>query len=434
MAPNNVNNKGGSTATKIVGKNKNNNNSNNNNYCILVSKHGTLKEIRATELEYCKVCKTPPTYESEFKRQVTWTIKKYATVIDLWARANGRAGQENHYEFPPPVDEVLFFGECLIVSRSCDSVSGSHTPLTVASWKKMYAHLFGGFNDLLKMAGADENELDELACVSDKKKTRDGYLKDGFIVDDGAAARITMNIKNELHKMKLVSKKKEGIADADSDYIDDDTSDGDDDDDDDDGGGLIAGTTAIDTRIIAENDDDDDEDEDDEDDDGDDDGNDDEANANDDDDEDDDDDDDDADGHEDAGGEDDDDDDKKCDNMGCNQNKNKIKPSPKDSTTITTTTTTTTKLTRGSSKLLVAQSEAGSKSVHNNNKAATQPKINPQLKLKLKPKPKPKPKRTTKAALTIAATATVDANSGSDAASELSEEPYDHDAFSEKTL
>ena len=211
------------------------------NACILVSKRGTLKEVCATESDYGKVCKTPPTYASAFKCQATWTIKKYEAVIELWARANGRAGQENAYEFPPPVDETLFFGDCILVSRKYESGSAagsvSCAPLTVASWKKMYAHLFGGFDDLVKLADADENEIDELEHISDKKKTRDGYLKDGFIVDDGAAARI--NIKSELHKMKLVAKTRDyaDAADSESEYREDTSDgdvDGDDDDDDDD--------------------------------------------------------------------------------------------------------------------------------------------------------------------------------------------------------
>ena len=103
--------------------------------CILVSKSGSLKEMRATELDYIKVCKTPPTYASAFKRHATWTIKKYEATIELWARATGRAGQENKYEFPPPVDETLFFGACLLVSKKTGTGIAA-APLTISTWKK----------------------------------------------------------------------------------------------------------------------------------------------------------------------------------------------------------------------------------------------------------------------------------------------------------
>ena len=51
-------------------------------------------------------------------------------------------------------------------------------------WKKIYTRLFGGFIDLNKSEEQDELEEDELENVPDEMKTKEGYLKDGFIVDD----------------------------------------------------------------------------------------------------------------------------------------------------------------------------------------------------------------------------------------------------------
>ena len=88
--------------------------------CILVKKNGTLKQLRPlvpdemTQSNYVTLTETSETYKSEFRRHVAWTIKSIG-VIELWARAVGRAGQENMYEFPPPLDDVLFFGNCLLV-------------------------------------------------------------------------------------------------------------------------------------------------------------------------------------------------------------------------------------------------------------------------------------------------------------------------------
>ena len=47
----------------------------------------------------------------------------------------------------------------------------------------MYEKLFGGFEDLGLTAIEDEEEIDELADVPKDKKTKQGYLKDGFVVD-----------------------------------------------------------------------------------------------------------------------------------------------------------------------------------------------------------------------------------------------------------
>ena len=53
--------------------------------------------------------------------------------------------------------------------------------LDVETWNKVYEKLFGGFEDLNSESDS-EDELDE---VPDDMKTKDGYLKDGFVVEDG---------------------------------------------------------------------------------------------------------------------------------------------------------------------------------------------------------------------------------------------------------
>jgi hypothetical protein len=48
----------------------------------------------------------------------------------------------------------------------------------------LYEKLFGGFEDLAATALEDEQEIDELANVPKEKKTKEGYLKDGFVVSE----------------------------------------------------------------------------------------------------------------------------------------------------------------------------------------------------------------------------------------------------------
>ena len=52
-------------------------------------------------------------------------------------------------------------------------------------WEKMYERLFGGFENLAVTCAEDEEEVDELENVPAEKKTKHGYLKDGFVVDSG---------------------------------------------------------------------------------------------------------------------------------------------------------------------------------------------------------------------------------------------------------
>jgi hypothetical protein len=140
---------------------------------------------------YVTLSETSETYSDAFRRHAVWkSSAKYNNgTVELWARAVGRAGQENTYEFPPPVDEILFFGNCLLVwvaaaSGSGSESSSSNVSFTLDVWKKIYAKLFGGFHDLDKTADVDEKEYDELEDDPSKHKTNEGYLKDGFIVED----------------------------------------------------------------------------------------------------------------------------------------------------------------------------------------------------------------------------------------------------------
>ena len=121
------------------------------------------------------------------------TSVKYV-YIDLWAKTDGRAGQENKYELPPPVDEIIFFGNMALVARVNKEVA---CDLTLKRWNIIYEKLFGGFEDLSKTAEADEKEIDELELIPASKKTKNGYLKDGFIIDDDDSASSGASIKKK---------------------------------------------------------------------------------------------------------------------------------------------------------------------------------------------------------------------------------------------
>jgi hypothetical protein len=112
------------------------------------------------------------------------TSVKYVHV-DLWAKTDGRAGQENKYELPPPIDEIIFFGNIALVARVDKEIA---CDLTLKRWNIIYEKLFGGFEDLSKTAEEDEKEIDELELIPASQKTKNGYLKDGFIIDDEDSA------------------------------------------------------------------------------------------------------------------------------------------------------------------------------------------------------------------------------------------------------
>jgi hypothetical protein len=154
---------------------------------IIVEKGGSLKSLTIKdykEEDLYKKCgfKKP----DGFSKQTEWGIKLEGKkfVVALFAKTEGKANMENKYDFPPPVDTILFFGNCLLVSSvKKDDGSFGIVSLSVEQWDKMYEKLFGGFEDLTATCAEDEAEEDELDSIPASKKTKQGYLKDGFVVD-----------------------------------------------------------------------------------------------------------------------------------------------------------------------------------------------------------------------------------------------------------
>ena len=154
---------------------------------IIVERSGTLKPLTIKDFKEDELFKKCGFKKAEdFVRQVEWNAKyegkKY--YVQVFAKSDGRANSENKYDFPPPIDKKLFFGSCAIIAftKNTDG-SKNYVDLSIPLWNKIYEKLFGGFEDLVATAAEDEEEEDELANVPKEKKTKHGYLKDGFVVD-----------------------------------------------------------------------------------------------------------------------------------------------------------------------------------------------------------------------------------------------------------
>ena len=106
---------------------------------------------------------------SRFKCHHVWS--RGNSKISMYGCTKGK--KENKFEFPPPVESVLFFDKCLLVNRE----SGVVAPLTEAQWRATYETLFGGFEDL-------EEESDSSCESTGLQVTKHGYVKDGFVVSD----------------------------------------------------------------------------------------------------------------------------------------------------------------------------------------------------------------------------------------------------------
>ena len=157
---------------------------------IIVEKNGVLRNLTIKDYKEQDLYKKCNFKKAEgFIIQNEWSTKlngqKYTIV--LYAKSDGKAGTENKYEFPPPVDSRLFFGACILVGYlRDDSEQRTLFNLTIPLWSAIYEKLFGGFETLKDTAIEDEEESDELESLPKEKKTKTGYLKNDFVVDSAS--------------------------------------------------------------------------------------------------------------------------------------------------------------------------------------------------------------------------------------------------------
>jgi hypothetical protein len=154
---------------------------------IIVERLGSLKLLSIKDFKLEELYKKCGFKKAEdFVKQSEWSLKhdgkKY--YVQVYGKTDGRANSENKYDFPPPIDNKLFYGSCAIIGQiKKDDGSRMYTNLSIPIWDKIYEKLFGGFEDLSSTAKEDEEEEDELENIPKERKTKEGYLKDGFVVD-----------------------------------------------------------------------------------------------------------------------------------------------------------------------------------------------------------------------------------------------------------
>ena len=152
---------------------------------VVIDKNSNKKEtvLNYEHSEFYKKCNYRN--NNNFDSRHTWEFKETGETyyITVFAKDKGRANSENKYDLPPPIDSVLYYGTLLFVktftNENFEKDNLDH--LTLEEWEKCYEKLFGGFESL---GEDDSEEIDELDEISDSEKTKEGYHKDGFVVDD----------------------------------------------------------------------------------------------------------------------------------------------------------------------------------------------------------------------------------------------------------
>ena len=152
---------------------------------VIVEKNANCKNEKLTDFTIeakSKKCGFRKT--DGFEEQHNWVVKvgNQSLILVLFGKQNGNANSENKFDFPPPVDSMLFFGNMLLLAYKNQVKDGNEVDLNVDAWCVFYEKLMGGFEDL----GSNDStscEEDDYAGIPRENITSQGYLKDDFIVD-----------------------------------------------------------------------------------------------------------------------------------------------------------------------------------------------------------------------------------------------------------
>ena len=100
---------------------------------LIVQKDGNIKETNVKNMKEEELYKKAGFRLADgFKLHASWTVenvKNKTYSIEVYGKTDGKANQENKYEFPPPIDNTLFFGSCLIVNKKGEQ-AGTGQPAT----------------------------------------------------------------------------------------------------------------------------------------------------------------------------------------------------------------------------------------------------------------------------------------------------------------
>jgi len=139
--------------------------------CINTDK--TIKEIKIPSnlnidrLDFNKIRDFKVNKDNIFERECDYDWND--TIISIYASSDGKAGTENQYDLPPPIDSQLYFGNILVVCHTDKTVSN----LSKDDFNKFYEDAMGGFESL----GEEDSYSEE------EEPNSDDSIND-FIVND----------------------------------------------------------------------------------------------------------------------------------------------------------------------------------------------------------------------------------------------------------
>jgi hypothetical protein len=169
---------------------------------LIIDKSGTVKEtfaplhsssIRTNELYKKAGFKSPDGFQEQFTWDIKWEDEKY--TITLYAKKTGRI-QKNAYGFPPPLEESIFYGNCILICQERD--------LTIKTWDNLFESIYEKYDENEDL---DEEEDTILQEEDDEEESLEENEEDEMEEQEEIKPQIT--ISSTRKKSGKIAKKKE---------------------------------------------------------------------------------------------------------------------------------------------------------------------------------------------------------------------------------
>ena len=146
---------------------------------LIVDKAGQFSNVKTSNTDnlYKKIGLKS---ETGFMKHCEWNMstQEYSNLyVDFYGKKIGKATYENKYEFPPPIDNQLFFGKCILVAYTKKNKNISYISLTQELWLEIYSNLYS-LNDIA------ETNTKKIFIKSDKSKIEDLTLSSSETDED----------------------------------------------------------------------------------------------------------------------------------------------------------------------------------------------------------------------------------------------------------
>tara|TARA_B000000565_G_scaffold253599_1_gene230469 strand:- start:207 stop:821 length:615 start_codon:yes stop_codon:yes gene_type:complete len=153
---------------------------------IRIKKNGDLENIKKTNLDFI-------INNKHIDKLHIWKVNNNVDYI-LYGCIDGKAGKENKYELPPPLENSLFFDDMYLL-KYCDK---NFCDLLLNEYNKFYEDCYGGFEDLCNSNNETEESLSE--HTSDRDFIDDDTISD-FSSNNDITSSIISTISNNLNKV-----------------------------------------------------------------------------------------------------------------------------------------------------------------------------------------------------------------------------------------